>query len=848
MRNPLLDKKKLKHFKQKQGKLFRNRAPVVELIHALSDYTQTLVLDYWSQENLTLTNDLCLIALGSFAKKELFPYSDLDLLIICEKPQFQAKIENFIQALWDIGYKVGHQVTTLSEAVAFATQDLNFISSLMDMRFLASSRSLFDELNYKISISQMWESKQFYKAKWQEQQIRYQKFDSTAYNLEPNIKNGPGGLRDIQMILWISQRHFGERNLNECLYSRLITEEEYNTLYSCRLFLWQVRYALHLIAGAPEERLIFNYQKSLAELLGFSHSESNVAIEQFMKIFFQNIKRIRELNELLLQLFREIIFQQQPPQAQDINIYFQKINGFLEIKKTNAFRRHPQLLLKIFETRYADPTIKGIKATTMRLIRSHNYLIDSSFRRKRQNQKTFLRLLKLTPHTYDILKMMHRFGLLHRFIPEFGNISGQMQYDLFHVYTVDQHSLFVVNNIQIFGNNPVKYPLYHAIYQRIEKKYLLNIAALYHDIGKGHGGDHSLIGSQFVLKFCQLLGINERDANLCFFLVRHHLLMSHTAQRKDIDDPEIIEEFCSIVETERKLNYLYLLTIADICATNPKLWNSWKDVLLRNLYNKALNYFSVNKRTSPEAIITKAKQEALPLLKPLKKDTVLNLWQSLKDSYFLQNPPEIIAEQCRAILNSQSFPIILISPHHSGIGMQIFIYMPICSSRFSITTTLLSNLNLTIVEARISQCKNNFALDNYVILNENAQINISNKILEQLKQRLLNHLTPPISIPNQVQRSMPRRQKQMKLKPYVSFSRDRKKNRTELLLVTIDRSGLLASLSLIFAKQDIDVQNAKISTSGEQVEDVFFISYQNTYLDHEKQTSLKKEIYDLLWP
>lgn len=850
MKKPISNKKQLSQFKETLKQRLMSGEEIISLISSLNQHIEAIIVKHWRQHIIPSANQpISLIALGSLARNELQPYSDVDLLLLTQSPdQYQTQIANFIQALWDSGLQVGHQVTDIAHCIALADTELTVISSLMDMRLIEGCAKQFDELRYKLSPTQTWPSKQFFNAKWQEQSKRHKKFDATAYNLEPDIKQGPGGLRDLQMIIWIAHRHYGEQNLAQLFSSQLINDKEYKSLLSCQLYLWRVRFALHLLAGQAQERLVFSYQKNLADCFSFKDKKDELAIEQFMKQFYQHIKIVRELNELLLQLFRERIFKTASIDQQFISHSFFIRNGYLDITEPNAFKKVPRRLLTSFILSYTRSDIIGLSGNSMRLIRNNNYLVDSNFRKDSKINKLFIKILNTPENIYELLRSLHRFGILNRYIPEFANVSGQMQYDLFHVYTVDQHSLFVIKNVADFFNKEKSDLLTYELIQTIAPYYPLFIAALFHDIGKGQGGDHSLIGEKIALRFCQRHKIARAETDIICFLVKHHLLMSHTAQRKDIDDPNVIQQFCDVVQSQNYLNHLYLLTIADIKATNPAIWNSWKASLLKQLYFKAKKQFSITNNSDEASLVQQVKQDALLLLQPIKKELILALWSNIKNSYFLQFPANIIATHTRAILQSQTFPLILIHPHHTGCGSQIIIYMQQCPSRFAITTTIISNSQLSIVEAKISKCKNGFALDSYVVLCEDQQAQLTNKKGEALKQTLLNHLTPPISIPNQIIRQQSRRQKQINLKPKISFIKDHYKSRTELHLVMIDKSGLLATISNIFTALDIEIHNARISTSSEHVEDSFHISYQGKPLSEALEHQLTKALISSLAP
>lgn len=827
---------------------FEKGESIYSLMATLSAFCENKVIHCWHTSRLSDLTHISLIALGSFGRQELHPYSDLDILILLSEPSAPPinRIEHFIQQLWDSGFNVGHQVTTIPALLELCKNDVTTLSSLMDMRLLTGNCTLTEELAYAIRPHNIWPCQAFLEAKIAEQYHRHKKYSSTAYNLEPNVKNGPGGLRDIQTILWIAQRYFGDRNLKECRTSSLITDNEYLALNQCQLFLTHVRFLLHLVAAKAEERVLFNYQSTLATYLGYNSQPTvEKRIAGFMQQYFRTIKRIRELNELLLQLFRELTDSNKTSKIKPLNVFFQNNNGYIEVRNSDAFKKRPQALFEVFYLLDRHPEIVGIKANTIRLLRKNNHLIDKSFRKTLSHTQFFLTLIKDGNNVYQLLKSMHRYGLLQRYIPQFGLITGQMQYDLFHVYTVDQHSLFVIKNLEKFKQESTTFELCHDIFLKIPKKECLYIAALFHDIGKGRGGDHSLIGEKDVKQFCKAHHLTSEDTNLIAFLVKNHLLLSQTAQRKDIDDPHTISEFCMVVSCPSYLDHLYLLTIADICATNKKLWNQWKGALLKRLYLKAKHRFALTETMDECELIERKQEAALKNLNNLKKETVSQLWQTFKKSYFLQEEPYNIAAQTKAILTSSTFPLIQIKPYASS-GIHIFIYMPYCEERVNITTTLLSNYGLTIVEARILKCRNGFVLDNYIILEQESQTILSNKFAETLTQTLLNHLTPPLLHPAPHKRHVSTLQKRMPLKPQVTFTSISHKNYDTMVVIATDRYALLANISQILYKENIQIHNAKITTSGDQIEDTFFISYDNAPLTEEKRKNIYQKVMHYL--
>jgi len=682
-----------------------------------------------------------------------------------------------------------------------------------------------EELSYQTHPLHMWPRNVYFFAKQQEQVLRYLKYGETAYNLEPNVKNGPGGLRDLQVLLAISKRHFGVKKLADLVSCGFISDKEYEELNHCQQFLWRVRFGLHLLAEKQEERLLFDYQIKLAELFGFTDNAKSLAIEQFMKAYFKVIKRTRELNEMLLQWFAEAIVYNQKQSIRHLNAYFQLSNNYIEVKNAKIFSSKPQTLLELFLWMANHPEIKGVRTSTIRLIRQHLYLIGRRFRQTKSATETFLAIFK-TEDPYEALHHMNRYGVLGHYLDCFAAVTGQMQYDLFHVYTVDQHTLFVIRNLARFlkADYAKQFPLAAKLMPQIENRAVLYLAALFHDIAKGQGGDHSELGAKEARQFSIRHRLDEKDSDLLVWLVANHLLMSQTAQRQNIYDPKTVQHFCSLLPKAEYLEYLYLLTVADICATNQNLWNAWKDSLLKELYRAAKQL--MQQELDESTLINNRKEEALIILsqEDIPKETVEELWSTFKEKYFLYEPPEVIAAHSKAIIQCKNFPLVQIKPHYSQGGTEVFIYMPHCDERFTITTAVLSNHHATIQEAAISTCSNNYDLDAYIILGEQHQAFFDEHRTRMIQQALEKHLAAK-NIPAISRRRISRTQAHFKLEPHINFSEDEgEKQLSHLFLVTPDRPGLLALISRVFLSHHIYLHNAKIATAGEKAEDMFFIS------------------------
>jgi len=848
--NPSL-KQALQQFKDELSHEFSNKGNITTITRKLVAYVDDLLVKLFQKHKLDQENLICLIAVGGYGRRELQLYSDIDLLLLHTAPlpeACQKRAELFIQDCWDIGLDVGHQITSVSACAELASKELSVISSLLDMHILCGRGSLMDELVYQIQPLHMWTSHDYFFAKQQEQQSRYKKYNETAYNLEPNIKYGPGGLRDLQILLAISKRHFGIKKLADGVHYGFITDKEYEELIHCQHYLMCVRFALHMLAQKNESRLLFDYQIKLAALLGYQDNATSLAIEQFMKAYFKVIKRTRELNEMLLQWFAETIVHQQTQLLTPLDDLFQLSNNYIEVRHNDVFETNPPALLHLFLWIAKCPKISGVRAGTIRLIRQHLYLITEHFRAFKPATDTFMAILKTGKNPYEALQRMSRYGVLGHYLDCFAAVTGQMQYDLFHVYTVEQHTLFVIRNMARFNSKHYapQFPLAAQIMAGLPSHEILYLSGLFHDIAKGRGGDHSELGAIEADKFAQHHDISDYDRKLLVWLVQNHLLMSKITQRQDIYDPKTIQQFCTLLPDRNYLDHLYLLTVADICGTNPALWNAWKDSLLKELYVSTKQAMRQEKLLLDEAtLISKRRQQALDILlnEDLNTLDVQALWQNFKGNYFLHESPEIIARHTKAILKCSQFPLILIMPHHSLGGTEVFIYMPHRDERFTITTTVLSNQHATIQEANIITCNNQFDLDTYIILDEQNRAFFDEQHINAIHKALMSHLTDTDALPPITNRRLSRTQAHFILTPKITFSEDTERQYTRLFLVASDRPGLLAQISQIFLSEQIHLHNAKITTAGERAEDMFYITnQQGCVLDLPEQEKLSGKL------
>ena len=819
---------------------FHEGENIRELIHARARMTDCLVHYAWHQ--FTWDEGISLIAVGGYGRGELHPKSDIDILVLmenkCAKIHSQ-NIEQLLTLLWDIGLDIGHSVRTLDECISIAKEDITVATNLMEARTLQGHTELLDKLAEKTAPAYMWANNAFFLAKMDEQDKRHEKYNDIDYNLEPNIKNAPGGLRDIQTIKWVAKRFFNVDTFEKLNQTGLFTEKEYAILRDGEDFLWRVRYGLHLLAKRPEERLLFGYQSELATLFGYQDTDEALAIEQFMHRYYRVVLALRELNDVLLQFLDEAIVKlNQPTEITPINERFQLHNNYIEVTQVNVFIDSPSALLEIFVLLAKHKNIIGIRALTIRLIRESRYLIDDTFSHDPINNQLFMELLCSPHRLVTQLKRMVRYGVLGLYLPEFGRIIGQMQHDLFHIYTVDAHTLNVIRFMRQFllQHNSAKFPLACEIIKRINNLKLLYSAGLYHDIAKGRGGDHSTLGAVDVTRFCLQHNLTAREARTAAFLVENHLLMSSVSQKQDLSDPQVILEFALTVGDQTRLDYLYVLTVADMNATNPDIWNSWRACLMSELYvqtKRALRRGLENPVDKQELIDdtqTAAMKQLLETGK-VNEQAAWELWQTVTEDYFLRETARDIAWHTEAILThpDPEKPLVIISDSSiqgEHAVTQIFIRAKLKQNIFAATTTTLDQLNLNIQSAQIhSATSAGYTMDTFYVLDQDdLPIGSNPEITAQIIDLLLEEFSIADEYGEIIKRRIPRQLKHFSSPTRTIIHNDISNEHTVLEVISPDRPGFLARLARVFVEYNIELVTAKITTLGERVEDIFFIT------------------------
>ena len=842
-------------------------APASTLLERYTWMIDKLVIiawDFYLKQHTTqrlASIDIELLGVGGYGRGELHPYSDVDLLILLADDEYdEAKemVENFLRFLWDIGLKIGHSVRSIRDCIKEAKADITIMTNLLEARHLTGNNTLFKTLDLKIRAPRFWSPEKFFTGKVNEQRHRHSQYQDTAYSLEPNLKESPGGLRDLQTILWVYNRHFGVRSFKEMHEQDLINTDEYRILIRARNILWKMRSGLHLITHRHEDRLLFDTQRQIAEEFGYVDTNNHLAVEQLMKRYYRTAKDVIYLNELLLSHYRVSNNKRfSLTSGRQISDDFILKNKLIEQVSTDLFKRKPQAMIKLF-TLMQDLKINGIHPDTIRSIRANLDLINNDFRNDSDAKALFLNLFKHTGiGLTNALVRMNAYGLLGAYIPVFGAIVGQMQHDLFHVYTVDGHTLKVIENLTRLRKYPDEYPIASDILKGLYKPERLFLGALFHDIAKGRGGDHSILGETDAYEFCIGHGLSEYDSKFVGWLVLSHLMMSHFSQRRDISDPDVIKEFAGIVGDQEHLDNLYLMTLADIKGTSPKVWNAWKGQLLLELYeatHKALRQ-GVTQPWNEEEHVADDKETAMQLIieqigeRNVNQAHIQQFWSTLNNDYFIRNDPYYIAWHASSLSKSKAIGMPLVSVRYSERleANMFFVFAPKTNQLLTQVTGSFDELDLNIIEARLQLSLNGFALysfDAIVPETDSARKQNYMRFLEKrLRELILNQKdTAAIS-----RRTASRALKHFPIEPRVTFLFN-SDNHTTMEVVAQDQPGLLHNVALVLKQHNLVLLSARIATFGERAEDIFYIRHgdHTPVVDASILEQLKQQIHHAL--
>jgi [protein-PII] uridylyltransferase len=780
---------------------------------------------------LEMPAEVALVAVGGYGRGELYPASDIDLLFLvpegCDATH-HPRLEPLIGLLWDIGLDIGHSVRNVAECVEEAEQDITVRTTLLEARRLAGSRKLCERLASRMA--EDLDPVAFFKAKQLEQAERHGRFNDTPYSLEPNCKDSPGGLRDLQVILWIAQAARLGRNWRDLANVLLVTADEARLLVHAENFLRHVRIRLHHLAGRREDRLLFEHQEALAKRFDIEATAAKRASEVLMQRYYRNAKLVTQLNRLVLLNLDKRIAPWTPGIPFRIDGRFQVVRDLLDVVDVRLFEREPRAILEAFLHMAQRPELRGMTARALRALWQARHRAGTALRHAPENRALFIKLFQQKRGVTHEIRRMNQYDILGHYLPAFGRIVGQMQHDLFHVYTVDQHILQVIRNLRRFDMPECthEFPFCSQLMAEIEKPWLLYIAALFHDIAKGRGGDHSKLGVVDARRFCRDHGIVGADAELVLFLVGQHLTMSQVAQKQDLADPDVIQGFADIVRTEQRLMALYLLTVADIRGTSPKVWNAWKGKLLEDLFRSTARLLRGDAPLQM-AGVSERQEEARRLLRlrGLRPDVEIPLWEHLDTSYFLRHDADEIVWHTRTLYYRPDSPepVVRTRLNPFGDGMQVMAYLPDQPELFARICGFFARLGYTIVEAKVHTSRHGYALDSFVLLDPGDRLVyrdvlglVEHDLGEQLKQMSPLEAPPPARLSRQV-RHFP-------ITPEVTIQPDERGNHHIMSVMAADRPGLLYEIARILSQHGVDIRSAKIATLGERVEDTFLISGQ----------------------
>jgi [protein-PII] uridylyltransferase len=837
---------------------FRQGAVAGLLAHARADVVGTVCGHAWSA-CVGETGDAALFAVGGFGHGVLFPFSDVDLLVLHDPdpdPALTRALEAFFGCLWDVGLKPGQAVRTLAQCRELAAADVGVFTSLLDARRLAGAERFAQALRALIDDPALWPPDAYLAAKLDERARRHARFDDTTHNLEPDLKDGPGGLRNLDLIRWLGKRLIGVDDLDGLVAARLLEASERDALRDARAVLRRIRYGLHLEAGRAEERLLFDWQRALSARLGYEdvNTSGNDAIERFMQDYFRAAGVAERLLTQLLERLQEHLHPLPP--ARDLDANFVMRGTRLELRDPGWLLAAPEGLIETFARRFDVEGCEGITAATMRAVEHALVAHGTTLSRDPAVLDAFLALLRRGAASVRVLEALNRHGVLAVILPSFARVVGRMQYDLFHVYTVDEHTLRVLRNIARYAAPEARaaLPLACDAFARLAKPEVLLLAGLFHDIAKGRGGDHSVLGETEARAFCRSLGLGEDDTDEVAWLVRWHLLMSVTAQRQDIADPEVVHRFAVQVGDWDRLDMLYLLTIADITGTSPKLWNSWKDRLLADLYVSARYVLrrDLERPARAEVRVREVRARTLELLAEMNagRDAAGATLDVFPDAALLRQRPESLAWQVTALLDSDDAPtVVAVRPPDVRGGTELFVCTPDRDGVFAAVAATLDRLRLDVVAARAMSTRDGRVLDSFTVLESGSQAPVAGERAADLQAALERVLGAPMLRTQPAHRGLTRRLRHFQRPPRIDFHGGDGQPLTRLALVCSDRPGLLVAIAQAFLDARVRVHDARIATFGDQVEDFFELSdSHDAPLDDAQQQSLREALQRRLAP
>ncbi len=827
-------------------------------MQCLTHATDLQLLDLWNL--CQLDQNATLLAVGGYGRSELFPYSDIDILILLDDqanqdPKLHSQIEKFIALCWDSGLEIGSAVRSLSECLSEANQDITVRTSVLEARLLGGHRGLFKL--FKQNLQQALDAKAFFQAKLLEQQQRHYKFQETPYALEPNCKESPGGLRDLQIILWVSKAADLGHSFADLYKKGLITARELKELNRNQILLQNIRANLHLLAKRRQDVLVFDLQTALAKQIGIERESGRLASEELMRRYYWAAKAVSQLNTILVQNIEAILFPNESrttyPVSGPENTMFIERQGLLDIVDSQLYQKHPEQILRTFLIFAQNPAINGLSAGVFRALYNARQQMNPTWRKDPRNRAAFMELLKLPDGVTTAFRLMNQTSVLGRYLPSFRRIVGQMQHDLFHVYTVDQHILMVMRNVRRFMiiEHTHEFPMCSHLIAGFDKSWIIVLAALFHDIAKGRGGDHSELGKRDARIFAKDHGLSSDETELLVWLVAEHLTMSQVAQKQDITDPQVITAFAKRIRDERHLTALYLLTVADVRGTSPKVWNAWKGKLLEDLYRTTLRVLG-GAKPDPSSELIQHQEEALTQLRlfGIEDDASHELWQQLDVAFFLRHEGSDIAWLTRHLSNHvrTEEPIVRARLSPAGEGLQVAVYVKDQLDLFARICAYFERHRFSIWDARIHTTKHGYALDTFQISGSNLvdEGGSYRDLIQLVEYELAQSIKQSLPLPEPNMGRLSRQSKSFPIQARVSLQPDERNQYFALTLSASDRSGLLYAVARALAKHHISLHTARINTLGERVEDIMLLDGSNLSKNPKLQIQLETELLEVL--
>ncbi|MDB5755773.1 MAG: [protein-PII] uridylyltransferase [Massilia sp.] len=844
-------KQQLKADRQLLVASFHEDGKPEKLLRGLRQSVDAVLTEAWRGAGLPAAS--ALVGVGGYGRGELFPYSDVDLLILLAEPAnaiTRGKLEELVQLLWDLGLEIGSSIRTVDECMTESEADITVQTSLLEARLVTGDQALFDQLQQRYQAA--LDPQAFFQAKTAEMRLRHAKYEDTAFSLEPNCKESPGGLRDLQVILWVAKAAGLANSWGQLAVRGLITRTEARALMEKERAFKDIRVRLHLHTGRREDRLVFDVQTPIAESFGLQTTGEGLnvrrASEYLMQRYYWAAKTVTQLNTILLQNIEAQLFPQ-PGAVVPVNEHFNEVNGFIDIRADDTFDSNPSTVLEVFVVMTERPDIKGMTARTTRALWHARERIDAGFRADPDNRALFMRILKAPVGLVHALRRMNEMSILGRYLPAFRHIVGQMQHDLFHVYTVDQHIMMVVRNMRRFtmSEHAHEYPFCSQLIANFHDAWLLYVAALFHDIAKGRGGDHSKLGMADARQFCEDHGLKEEDTALVVFLVEQHLTMSQVAQKQDLSDPDVVQAFAAVVGDERHLTALYLLTVADIRGTSPKVWNAWKAKLIEDLYRVTLRVLG-GEQHSADRELKNRQDEARAMLRlyGLPEQAHEALWNQLDVAWFLRHDAADIAWQTRSLYDrlDSARPVVKCRLAPMGEGLQVAVYLKDQPDLFARICSYFDRKNFSILDAKIHTTRHGYALDTFLVTEQNFAKNYRD-IINLIEHEICELLASQTALPAPACGRLSRLSRTFPITPTVDLRPDERGQYYLLSISANDRTGLLYAIANVLARYHINLHTAKVMTLGERVEDVFLVDGA-VLSSSRKQIQLETDLLDAL--